>query len=460
MMSETHTWNILKDYFKKKGFVHHQTESFDHFINVGIQKIITEEPEILMNSKSGKNPGSYSSYKVSFSNVHIPQPTVTEDTRVLRGFYPSEARQRDLTYDSPIYATITETLEIEGKEPEVNQHVRVVLGRIPIMIRSSKCYLTHMTPDERILAGECEHDQGGYFIVKGKERVLISQLRGLYNIPLVLEQRTGDKHIFSCDMRSMSEETGHSVLISAVIGTDLRTLSFYLPYIKDQIPMGVVFKAMGYRSDQFADLIGLTCNKMDKYIRLIINDSFFVEEQDNGFNFFVEQNQSFVAKQLGIDDTKIITSENKKRISDKLNLLWDEQVPFEWQMKSTQNNALKYIGQHTNHPIKESERKDYAEQVIESEIFPHMGVTSTTREKAYLLGHMVHKLMATLFGFRKPDDRDNYINKRVESPGVLCHELFRQLFKKYIANIVATIEKKKQLPDVMSIIPRLTDITK
>ena len=460
MMSETHTWNILGDHFKRKGFVHHQTESFDHFINVGIQKIITEEPDIVMNSKTGKNPGSYSSYRVSFSNVHIPQPTVTEDTRVLRSFFPSEARQRDLTYDSPIYATITETLEIEGKEPEVNQHVRVVLGRIPIMIRSSKCYLTNMTPDERISAGECKYDQGGYFIVKGKERVLISQLRGVYNTPLVLEQRSGDKHTFCCDMRSMSEETGHSVLISAAIGTDDRTLSFYLPYIKDPIPMGVVFKAMGYNSDQFADLIGLTCDKMDKYIRLIINDSFFVEEQSNGFDFFASENQSIVAKQLGIDDTKIITIENKKRIADKLNSLWQEQDASEWKMKSTRNNALKYIGQHTNHPIKEAERKDYAEQVVDSEIFPHMGVTSTTREKAYLLGHMVHKLMATSMGFRKPDDRDNYVNKRVESPGVLCHELFRQLFKKYIGTIIATIEKKKQLPDVMSIIPRLTDITK
>ena len=460
MMSETHTWDILKDHFKRKGFVHHQTESYDHFINVGIQKIITEEPDIVMNSKSGKNPGSYSSYKVSFSNVHIPHPTITEDTRVLRNFYPSEARQRDLTYDSPIYATITETLEIEGKETEVNEHVRVVLGRIPIMIRSSKCYLTNMTPDERISAGECEYDQGGYFIVKGKERVLISQLRGVYNIPLVLEQRSGDKNIYSCDMRSMSEETGHSVLISAVIGTDDRTLSFYLPYIKNPIPIGVVFKAMGYRSEQFADLIGLTCDKMNKYIRLIINDSFFVEEENDGFDFFVSENQSIISKQLGIDDSKNLTIDNKKRISDKLNLLWKEQDPLEWQMKSTRNNALKYIGQHTNHPIKEAERKDYAEQVVDSEIFPHMGVTSTTREKAYLLGHMVHKLMATLLGFRKPDDRDNYINKRVESPGVLCHELFRQLFKKYIATIIATIEKKKQLPDVMSIIPRLTDITK
>ena len=318
MMSEEHTWNILEDHFKRKGFVHHQTESFDQFINVGIHKIITEEPEICIITKGGKSTGSYSRYRVSFSNVYVPKPTVTEDTRVLRSFYPSEARQRDLTYDSPIYATVTETLEIDGKEPEVTEHVRVVLGRIPIMLRSSKCYLTSMTPDERISAGECEHDQGGYFVVKGKERVLISQLRGVYNIPLIIEQRVGDKYKFCCDMRSMSEETGHSVLVSAMIGNDDRTLCFSLPYIKDPIPMGIVFKAMGYSSDQFVDLIGAP-KGAEKYIRLISNDSFFVDEQGDVFDVFVLENQERVANSLNVDET---TADGKKKIMFKLKEMW------------------------------------------------------------------------------------------------------------------------------------------
>ena len=50
--------------------------------------------------------------------MHIPSPTVIEEDRTLRGFNPSEARQRDLTYDSPIYATITTKLEIEGYPTE------------------------------------------------------------------------------------------------------------------------------------------------------------------------------------------------------------------------------------------------------------------------------------------------------------------------------------------------------
>ena len=437
-LSEEHIWNILGDHFKRKGFVHHQTESFNSFINTGISKIITEEPDILITTKESDKERKFTSYRVSFSDIHIPSPTVIEESREIRGFCPSEARQRDLTYDSPIYATVTETLEVEGEELEVTNHLRVILGRIPIMLRCSKCYLTNMTPIDRIKNGECEYDEGGYFIVKGKERVLIAQIRGVYNNTLVLEQKPGEKNSLIAEMRSMSEETGHSVLIQALLGSDERSLLFHLPYIKDPIPIGIVFKAMGFKSEQFYDLVGLTCDKADKYIRLAINDSACVEDYD-GFQYFSEE-----------------TKDGKNKIWNSMN----DATKDIWRNKSTRENALKYIGSHTIHPIKDIEKIDYAKQVVEGELFPHMGITFALRGKAYLLGHMVHKLLATKFGMRKPDDRDNYINKRIDSTGILFHDLFRQLFKKYISAIVVSIEKRKQIPDVMSIIPRQTEITK
>jgi len=438
LLPEEHIWNILGDHFKRKGFVHHQTESFNNFINTGISKIIQEEPDILITPNESDKERKFNSYRVTFSDIHVPSPTVIEESREIRGFCPSEARQRDLTYDSPIYATVTETLQVEGEKPEVTTHLRVILGRIPIMLRSSKCYLSNMTPQDRIKAGECEYDEGGYFIVKGKERVLISQIRGVYNKTLVLEQKPGEKYNLVADMRSMSEETGHSVLIQALLLSDEKSLLFNLPYIKDPIPIGVVFKAMGYKSEQFYDLVGLNCDKVDKYIRLAINDSAFVEDYD-GFEYFCEK-----------------TKDKNSKKWDSM----DDATKDIWRNKSTIENALKYIGSHTINPIKDIEKIDYAKQVVEGELFPHMGITFALRGKAYLLGHMIHKLLATKLGMRKPDDRDNYINKRIDSPGMLFHDLFRQLFKKYINSIMISIEKRKQIPDMMSIIPKQTDITK
>ena len=340
MLSEQHTWEIIGDHFKKKGFVFHQTDSFDNFISVGITKIITEEPDIIIIPKTKES--KFDKYTVSFSDVYIPSPTVIEESRELRGFYPSEARQRDLTYDSPIYITVTEIIEIDGQEPEVIKHLRVVIGRIPIMLRSCKCYLHDMTPDERIRAGECEFDEGGYFIVKGKERALVMQQRAVYNIPLVFEQKLSHKNAFICETRSMSEETGHSTLIQAMIGSNDRTLMFSLPYVKDLIPIGVVFKALGYTTDHIPDLIGLDCQAINKYIGLIINDSFFVEEQGTGFELLYENIETLIQLSRKLNDNTLgITGIMKINNNDLKDI--DEDLFINWNNFSQNRNELLYL---------------------------------------------------------------------------------------------------------------------
>ena len=115
----------------------------------------------------------------------------------------------------------------------------------------------------------------------------------------------------------------------------------------------------------------------------------------------------------------------------------------EWKKRSTIERALKFIGNFTIHTLRDEDKTKYALQVVENELFPHMGITSTRKEKAFLLGKIVKRLLSTASGLRKEDDRDDYKNKRVDSAGQLCHDLFRQLFKKFTNSIVSIIEKKK-----------------
>lgn len=403
MLSEEHRWNILEDYFNKYGFVRHQIESFDQFITSGIQRVISEEPPIVV---IPLKPGQR--YTVKFDQVYISPATLIEEDRTLRNVYPSEARIRDLTYDAPIYVNITEILEEESETGEMvvieeNVHRRQVIGRVPIMLRSTACNLYNCTPEERIKAGECENDPGGYFIIRGKERVLVGQLRGIYNQTIVMKQKAGDKYKYVAEIRSMSEETGHSVLVQAKIGSDDRTLVFSIPYIKEHIPVGIVFKALGYLDEKkILDLIGMQGDKVQKYLKLMLRDCYFIE---------------------------------------------------------TQEQALRHIGQYSMHIIKEDKRQDYAWQVVETELFPHLGITATVKEKAYYLGHIVNKLLSTHLGLRTVDNRDHYVNKRVEMAGVLCCDLFRTLFKRYTKSIQSQLDKKKQRPDVMSVMSRLSSIT-
>ena len=424
MIPEERCWEILKDNFKTHGFVEHQTESFDNFIEFGISSIIGQEPSIVIEHKNEENLYSY--YSIEFGDVFIPSPTMTEEHRNLRSFTPFEARQRDLTYDSPIYCSIKTHLKVKGYPDEIEKHQRVVIGRVPIMLRSSKCYLSKMSDDERVKAGECPYDAGGYFIIKGKERALIPQLRGTYNLPKVLNLKKGEKYKLSAEVRSISEDTGHSALVKALISNDDRGIFFKIPYIKDVIPAGIIFKAYGYCNvEDIRNLIGLKhIDEINKYIKYIDRDSYFC-------NF------------------------DKKDIPNNI----PEHEHDEYIKNQTIENAYSYIGQFCLHTLKDNERRDYAKQVITNELFPHLGISASNKEKAIFCGFILNKLLLTYLNIRSPDDRDDYINKRVESAGVLCYELVKQLFKKFIQAIINTIEKKKQIPDAIGIISRLPIIS-
>lgn len=396
ILDEEYTWKVLENYFYQHGLVHQQIDSFNVYINHGIQSVINEESDIEISSEKGHK------YIIHFGSVYIPSPSIIEDNRDLNIVTPAEARNRDLNYDSAICCDITETLYEDDKLVEENLHHRICIGRTPIMLMSDKCVLKSMTKSERIKAGECENDNGGYFIIKGNERSIVAQLRGNYNQVIVLKQKDDEKYDYVAEIRSMSEETGHSIQIKAMIGNDDRSILFSLPYIKEPIHAGILFKSLGFTEENdIINLINLDSESTKKYISVILRDSYFIETQDE---------------------------------------------------------ALSYIGTHALHVIPKEKRKAYAWQVVETELFPHMGVSATIKEKGLFIGYIIKKLLSTKIGMRNPDDRDNYSNKRVETTGMLCTELFRTLFKRYINTIKLQMSKKPRC-EIMSIVSRLNNIT-
>ena len=396
-IDEKDLWKIIEDFFKKKGVVHQQIESFNDYINRGIQQVIDEEPGIIINPKKNQQ------FTLHFGNVTILSPSIVEEDRTLRCIYPLEARNRDLNYDSAICCDVRETLHEDGKLIEEVNHNRIVIGRTPVMVRADICNLNALSQTDRIKAGECENDSGGYFIIRGHERVIVSQLRGNYNQAVVLKQKPGEKYSYIAEYRSMSEQTGHSVQIKSMISSDDKTIVFSIPYIKDLIPVGIIFKALGFiNENDISGYIGLNSQEANRFIQTIIRDSFFIENQED---------------------------------------------------------ALNHIGQFSMHIIPKEKRRVYAWQVVESELFPHMGISATVKEKAIILGNIIRKLIKTRLELRSPDDRDNYANKRIESCGILCTELFKTLFKRYIHSIKLQLDKKKSRVDIMSILSRLNTIT-
>ncbi len=395
-VEEKSVWEIIKSFFNLHGVSHHQIDSYNEFIHTGIESVVNDESDIIVfHSKEDKSV-------IHFGSISISEPGVVEDDRNLHNITPSDARKRDLNYDSAILCDITHTEYENGKVTENNKFFRLCIGRIPMMLGSDKCTLKKMTKDESIKANECEYDQLGYFIIRGHERTLVAQVRANHNQVIILEQKEDNKDSHTAEIRSMSEETGHSVRIIANLGEDSITLS--IPHIKEKIEVGIILKALGFISDMdIINLIRLDDSIHSKlYTKIILRDSFFIK---------------------------------------------------------TQNEALCYIGQHSTIIIPKDKRRNYAEQVVETEMFPHLGISSTSKEKAMFIGHIIKKLIDTKIGKRTQDDRDNYANKRIENTGMLCTELFRTLFKRFISAIKFQIEKKKSSCDILSIISKSTIIT-
>lgn len=398
ILSEDDYFTVMEKYFTEKGPVYHQFESYEYMINYLIQKIVDETPSINIENKVMK-------YKTTFGQVYIENAGFIDEGHKVKYIMPSEARVRDLTYDSPVFVDIKEEFwEYDEKKEEFNKtdevfHKKILLMKVPTMVRSSKCNLYGLSMDECVAQGECSNDPGGYFIINGKERALVCQERLNYNHVYVFDAND-DKIPYVAEIRSMSEETGHSVLIQAKMNKDLKNITFSLPYMSKEVSAGSVFKALGFNSKDIIKFINPKSKEENMIVDRIVRES--------------------------------IQYTNKEK-------------------------AMKYISKASIHKVEDEEERRliYAQQVIENELFPHMGI-STNLEKALFLGDMLNKLIRVNLGMRPEDDRDNVSLKRIEAAGVLISDLFRMCMKRYCDNLKKYLEKRQ---DIITAMARTNNIT-
>lgn len=181
---------LLKAYEKEKGWINFQIDSFDHFVNEGIQKIIDEVGEIEINPEEG-------GIKLKFGKVFIGKPSIKEADGSTRLIFPNEARVRNLTYSGPLFVDITPIINDIQERTE-----RVHIGDLPIMVKSCLCPTRGLKANELIEKGEDPDDPGGYFIINGTERVLVSIEEITSNKPIF--EREGD----TISVRINSEKSG------------------------------------------------------------------------------------------------------------------------------------------------------------------------------------------------------------------------------------------------------------
>eukprot|EP00741_Cyanophora_paradoxa_P010476 tig00000158_g10129.t1 len=401
-INQENAWTVIAAYFEDKGLVRQQLDSFDEFVCNTMQELIDDIQEIQITPVSQHRPGQQTDtkvkYGIQFGQIYLSKPTMTEFDGTVQQMFPNEARLRNLTYAAPLYCDMKKvTYDLDSGDPrQEGSEEKVFLGKIPIMLRSQYCALHQLDQDGLANLGECPYDQGGYFVINGSEKVLIAQEKMSFNHVFVFEKPHGSKYSFTAEILSCQEGVNKPVsklyvkmLARGTKGLAGQTILASLPYIRQDVPVIVVFRALGFRADR--DILEHICydfhdHQMMELLRPSLEEGFLIQ---------------------------------------------------------TQEVALDYIGKRgPTTGVSKEKRIQYAKDILIKEMLPHVGISDYCEtKKAYFFGYMVHRLLQAALRRRELDDRDHYGNKRLDLAGPLMGGLFRQLLKKLTKEVRITVQK-------------------
>ena len=233
---------VLTSYFDTHGTVRHQIESYDHFLDVLLQKIIRESSDIITDIGEER-------HQLGFDKVCIPPPTTRESDGFVRAVAgPAEAVARNLTYSSAVLVDVTYTVtDIQtGAVKQKDIYREVTLCKIPMMVRSRYCYLSQRPGD----MSSCIFDGGGYFVINGLEKTVIAMQKLRTNTAFVWAGRPPSRALLQCEVRSCNENKLRSTSTLSMFlmpGTSNKPpyIDVSLPFLETNISLTGVFKILG-----------------------------------------------------------------------------------------------------------------------------------------------------------------------------------------------------------------------
>lgn len=410
-------WKVINSFFDEKGLVRQQLESFNEFVENTMQELVDENAKLTLDQFSqhtGARGDETRRYEISFGQIYLAKVAMTEMDGQTVGLFPQEARLRNLTYAAPLYVDMKKMTLTAGNvddpieadwQPAYNEHNmladaeedKIWIGKVPVMVRSNFCLL-HGLPDTHFYQlGECPYDQGGYFVINGSEKVLIAQERMAANHVYVFKKGEPSAITYFSEVTSQMEKGGKmpskTVVRMYARSADKTTtgsvIRASLPYTKVDIPVVIIFRALGIVPDR--DVLSHICfdptdGPMLEMLRPCIEEAFAVQDRDTALDFIGRRGQ---------------------------------------QEKGTR-----------------AMRQRAAFDILQKEMLPHVSVSEGFEsKKAYFLGYMVHRLCSAALGRRELDDRDHFGKKRLDLAGPLLANLFRILFKKLTRDVYRHLQK-------------------
>ncbi|WP_309492639.1 DNA-directed RNA polymerase subunit B [Candidatus Hecatella orcuttiae] len=234
-VSQNERYLLVEGFLKQEGLVKQHLNSYNSFINRGIQEIIDEVGGIDIEAEHR--------YRIRFGKIEIRRPRIVEVDGSDHEIYPLEARIRNLSYTAPAYLEVW--IEKDGKKSVSLDPVYI--GDLPIMVKSEKCHLSEMSEDELISIGEDPKDPGGYFIINGSERVIVALEDLAPNRIIVDYEETGTTATYRAKI--FSTTVGFKARIEVKMRAD-KSMHVSIPGVVVDIPFVVLMKALGLEADK------------------------------------------------------------------------------------------------------------------------------------------------------------------------------------------------------------------
>ncbi|GBG27516.1 DNA-directed RNA polymerase subunit beta [Hondaea fermentalgiana] len=372
-------WKLLPEFLKVRGLVKQHIDSYNHFVEVEMKKIVASKMNREIRSDNNHH------FFLRYEDVYVGTPEVDQNLITYK-VTPQECRLRDLTYAAPIYVDVCFT---RGRG--VFRKRKLQIGRIPVMLQSSRCRLRGKSVAELEKLKECPYDPGGYFVVKGSEKVILIQEQ-LSKNRIIIEQDSKKQTCASVTSSTHERKSRTAVYI--------KNNRIYLKHnsISADIPIFIVLKAMDCESE------------------LLINYA--------------------ISGTSGIRQFLIASAEEAARAGI-----------------FTRDQALEFIGQYIKHSraAKRSAddptntaplRADEAKDVLALMVLGHVPVNNYDfRDKAFYLMYMVRQCCQAEADPSLLDDKDYYGNKRLELAGQLLALLFEDLFKRFNTELKLQAER-------------------
>jgi len=233
--SSTKRWPVIQDILKREGIARQHLNSFDEFLERGLQSIINEVGQI--DIENAEYP-----YKIQLGKVKLQQPRMMELDGSITHITPAEARLRNVSYSAPVMmeASVVE----DGK---ILESRFVHIGDVPVMAKSNACILHNFSTQKLVEHGEDPNDPGGYFIINGSERVIVGLEDLSYNKIIVDRETVGGNIVHKAKV--YSSIVGYRAKLELVMKNDGLIVA-RIPGSPVDIPVVTLMRSLGLESDR------------------------------------------------------------------------------------------------------------------------------------------------------------------------------------------------------------------